>query len=313
MFAPIPTTTGMQHRWSPDQLRDERSWCYQASAQLIGELSILERSHHARVDRIDPQSIQPPNFPALFKFAGKLKEQLGSQGLGVAKLSGLLPRASHIGTASIAFASAMGTLLEPNGQSHPIEDRRAWGRTRTILASQACKSIGFQTDSTVLDVVPDIISLSYIRNAVGGNIRLVSMAPVYETLMQQPHAMIDRLHRSFVRTIVTPSTRQDQQRLLGNRFPIFSTDPQTQKLTFRYMRPSIEQGQQLSAQPIDPWTYQALEWLDGVLSDPEFFYEHRLMPGEILWVDNRDIAHAHTSYRDNPNRQRLLLRTWISR
>ena len=303
----------MQHHWSPQKLQSESSaWCYQASAQLIGELAVLERSIQGRIDDIDPDQIRTARYPAINALAAQVKAQLGPEGLGVAKLSGLLPRDSHLATASIAIASAMGTLLEPYGKLYPVYDRGGCYRTQTIPVSQTGQPIAFHTDSARLDMVPDVISLSCVRDAMGGNTRLVSMARVYEVLMTQCHETIERLHQSYVRAIVTPGTDSDHKSLMANRFPIFSANPSTRKLTFRYMRYWIEQGQHLSGHPIDPWTNHALDWLDSILSSPDFFFEYHLVPGEIMWVDNRDIAHARTPHQDTAPHQRLLYRTWIS-
>ena len=64
--------------------------------------------------------------------------------------------------------------------------------------------VAFQPDSSRLGVVPDIISLSCVQDAIGGHARLVSMSRIYEFLALQSHEVMDRLHQSYVHAIVKP-------------------------------------------------------------------------------------------------------------
>ncbi|SVE29121.1 uncharacterized protein METZ01_LOCUS481975, partial [marine metagenome] len=235
----------MQHHWYPRQLHADRSWSWSASAQLIGEFSHLETQCCGRVDELTTEQVCSDLFPALHRLGAHIRHQLGPQGLGIAKITGLPTRPSLIATASVATGLVVGNILEPYGRLYSLYDRGGCYRSQAIPVSQTGKPIDFHTDSTRRDVVPDAISLSCVRDAVGGNTRLVSVARVYERLLTQSHDTIDRLHQSYIRAIVTPGQSTSQQDLLANQFPIFSVEHENRKLTFRYMRYWIEEGQHL--------------------------------------------------------------------
>jgi alpha-ketoglutarate-dependent taurine dioxygenase len=48
-----------------------------------------------------------------------------------------------------------------------------------------------------------------------------------------------------------------------------------------------------------------------VLARPEHVVRFRLEQGDVLWVNNRVMAHNRTGYEDSPGNVRQLQRMWI--
>ena len=53
--------------------------------------------------------------------------------------------------------------------------------------------------------------------------------------------------------------------------------------------------------------------LDEVFSRPELIAEHDMQPGQIQYVNNREIGHCRTAFTDHeqPERRRYLVRMWL--
>jgi alpha-ketoglutarate-dependent taurine dioxygenase len=77
------------------------------------------------------------------------------------------------------------------------------------------------------------------------------------------------------------------------------------------MRYWIEVGQDKAGQALDDRELRALDLLDEVLARPEHVVRFRLEQGDVLWVNNRVMAHNRTGYEDSPGNVRQLQRMWI--
>jgi alpha-ketoglutarate-dependent taurine dioxygenase len=58
---------------------------------------------------------------------------------------------------------------------------------------------------------------------------------------------------------------------------------------------------------------EALTYLGQVLSRPELTITQTLSPGEAVFINNMELAHARTAFEDGdgPFEKRLLLRLWL--
>ena len=67
-------------------------------------------------------------------------------------------------------------------------------------------------------------------------------------------------------------------------------------------------GDELTAEQM-----RALDTVDEVLGDTSLHRHARLRQGDLMVIDNRRLVHGRTDFidSDDPQRRRLLLRTWI--
>ncbi|MCK5943944.1 MAG: TauD/TfdA family dioxygenase, partial [Planctomycetes bacterium] len=65
-------------------------------------------------------------------------------------------------------------------------------------------------------------------------------------------------------------------------------------------------------EPLGARELEALDLLDRLLEAPDNVVRFQLRRGEMLWVNNRRLAHNRTSYRDTPDNVRQLQRMWIA-
>ncbi len=80
---------------------------------------------------------------------------------------------------------------------------------------------------------------------------------------------------------------------------------------FRYMRYWIEKGHNKAAEPLSDRHLAVFDRLDEILKSKDQALSFQLDKCDILWVNNRTLAHNRTEYRDTPDNVRLLQRMWI--
>jgi hypothetical protein len=114
-----------------------------------------------------------------------------------------------------------------------------------------------------------------------------------------------------VRDIVTPGSERTHAALLANRFPVFQKRDGG-AITLRYMRYWIEKGAERAGTSLERGDIEAMDWLDTAFADETVYSRLHLEPGDILFVDNRDIVHNRTPYEDLPGKRRHLVRLWLA-
>ena len=153
-----------------------------------------------------------------------------------------------------------------------MKDRGGDYTKTAIPVSQTRAATGLHTDSSALDVLPDLVGLICIRPAKsGGSSRIACALRAHRRLGEEDPGSLAMLEQPHLRDIVTPGADRSQR--MRNQFPVFG-DQSGRGVTCRYMRFWIERG-------------------------------------EMLWVDNCTTLHDRTEYVDDAEAPRLLLRQWV--
>lgn len=212
----------------------------------------------------------------------------------------------------LAIGAGLGQPMTQYGRLYAVKDRGADYRNSSAPVSMTSERTGFHTDSSARGVVPDFVALLCERPAVRGGESLVSNALRVraEFEQQEPH-LLRLLQRDYIRDLVTPGLDNGLQDLLANRFPVFGSDDSAAGVTFRYMRYWLERGQERAGAPLGAEQRAALDRLDERLAAPEHVVQFRLARGDMLFVNNRTLAHDRTAFIDDPSCPRLLWRMWV--
>jgi hypothetical protein len=62
---------------------------------------------------------------------------------------------------------------------------------------------------------------------------------------------------------------------------------------------------------IRPEQYEALDYLDALLAEPEFQLHMEMRKGDVQFVNNFTVMHSRSEYRDSAQKKRHLVRFWI--
>lgn len=96
----------------------------------------------------------------------------------------------------------------------------------------------------------------------------------------------------------------------SRKYPIFTFDGQ---LHVRCNPTLVRNGYQLAGEVLDEEGEAALTVLQDVLSDESLWWEGMLERGQVQFLNNRDLAHTRTPFRDTTDSalKRHLVRYWL--
>ena len=298
--------------WDASTLWARPGWRVSLPGTVVEEARSAMGDRPAGAKDLDDFAFDPASTPLLARFGHRLRERLlrlegicWIQGLDAWGLSEEEQRFVYL-----ALGLAMGEVLEPYGRLYAVEDRGVDYTTSAVPVSATAATTGFHTDSSSIDNWPDIVGLLCESPGSQGGESLVSngLRAHRELRLRAPQA-IEILEQDFIRDIVTPGSARTRANLLRNRFPIFGSSGVP---TLRYMRYWVERGQRDAGLPLSRRQTAALDALDEVLRAPENVVQFRLERGDMLFLDNRILAHNRLAYQDGEGSRRRLQRIWIN-
>ncbi|MFT7535001.1 MAG: alpha-ketoglutarate-dependent taurine dioxygenase [Hyphomicrobiaceae bacterium] len=303
-----------QLSWSAAELHQRGTWRCDLPAAVRNEL--LEFAVNEPLATEETFEWQPAHWPCLVTFGRQVKQHLLAgdgvlclQGLGLLGLDNAQLRCFYV-----AFGCALGQPMLQYGRLHPVMDRGASYKTQSVPVSMTNSETCFHTDSSAVDVVPDFVGLLCEQPSQQGGDSLVSNAlRIHSLLQRDAPKLLESLRRNKFRDVVTPGKEKTHENLLRNRFPIFADSDCEGGVLFRYMRYWIEVGHRKAGVSLGAAEVEAMDRLDALLQHPDNVVRFRLERGDILWVNNRLVAHNRTAYQDTPNNVRQLQRMWVSR
>jgi alpha-ketoglutarate-dependent taurine dioxygenase len=162
--------------------------------------------------------------------------------------------------------------------------------------------IGFHTDGS------DFAALFCLESAAeGGESVLVSATSAYNTVLRERPDLLAVLARGFHhhRRGEEPPGEPPVTR---RRIPVFQVHDGLVHCCYNRNPQAWLEPLGLGYEPVE---VEALDYLDSVLARPELQLRMELRPGDVQLINNYNILHGRTAYRDAPGRRRHLLRLWL--
>lgn len=303
--------TDTAHCWDRRQLGERDGWQIDSVAALEGDLDRLlnwAESQSTPLATLGAATLELPGFDAL---AARTLVALGPEGPGVAWIRGFPTDSEVAKLAYLALGWRLGKPLDNYGNLYDVRDEGGSYFDKPIPVSQTRYTTSFHTDSARRETLPVFVGLMCLQDATGGDNQVASAALVHERMSSEAPELVERLYRDYVRDIVTPGTEPTHAALLANRFPVFQQRDGGEAITFRYMRYWIEKGAERAGAALERSDTEAMDWLDAAFADEAVHFQFHLDPGDLLFVDNRDIAHNRTPYEDLPGKRRHMVRLWL--
>jgi alpha-ketoglutarate-dependent taurine dioxygenase len=162
----------------------------------------------------------------------------------------------------------------------------------------------FHTDGGWLPLPPTFIGLYCLQPAAeGGMSRCASLVTVHHALRDRPR-LLERLHQPFWWDRQAEHAPDD---VTHSRAPIYWHAGG--RVFARYYDDYVRKGYALAGEPLDHSGAQALDAMRESIEADENWVEFHLDRGQFLYVNNRQIAHSRTAFRDDGAR-RHLTRFW---
>ena len=230
-------------------------------------------------------------------------------------------------TADRAFAWLIGCLLgEPVEQSRDgIKIVQVYDRDRTLRMEdgaryhQTRQGGSIHTDNVNRPETWDYLIMACLYPAmIGGESIVVSGITVHDVLLERAPRVLAILSEDFW---------WERRGFSGSLFraPVLFWNQQGEP-QFRYLREYLESAHRLANEPLRGDQLWALDTLDSALELSELQFRHKLAPGEILVIDDKQMFHGRTSFSDffealpyEPGRResgtfrRCFDRLWISK
>ena len=162
------------------------------------------------------------------------------------------------------------------------------------------------TDGPQLNIPPKYVVLVCVKQAkFGGYSKLVNTGKIYNFLKNNRKQILKNLQQNFFFEKRGFEKRNKSKVLFK---PIFRKNKK--KINFRYLREYIEAGHKIKNKALNSSQLKSLNCLDRLLMSNKFAINFKLNTGDLLILNNDQVAHGRTKFSLEKN-NRTLIRIWI--
>lgn len=167
----------------------------------------------------------------------------------------------------------------------------------------------FHTDNSYNLCPPEYVGLLCMHPAMEGGVsRIVSLVSAHNEMRRRRRDLLARLYQPFYFDRQREHAPDDA---MVTRHPVFEVE--AERLHGRLSRFQVRNGQALAGVALDAPGEAALDELDRIMEQPDLRMDFHFEVGQMQFVNNRQIAHKRTAFRDwpEPERKRHLIRLWL--
>lgn len=193
-----------------------------------------------------------------------------------------------------------------------------WDGTRLYDVRDAGKALGhgvrrsvtnleqqFHTDGGWLSSPPHLVGLFCLQPAAsGGHSRCASLVTVHDELRDQAPDQLARLRAPFW---WDRQAEHDPGDAACSRHPVY--DAGDGALVARYYDDYVHKGYALAGLALDESGAAALAAMREIVEAQDHWVEFSLASGQFQYLNNRQVAHSRTAFRDD-GAKRHLMRFW---
>lgn len=178
--------------------------------------------------------------------------------------------------------------------------------------SHSDQEIDFHTENARPPQPPRVIGLMCCRAArEGGDSSFVSGHTIYNRLLQESPEVVKVLRQSFM--FGRPAGEWQDKRVADAQ-SVFGDSPDG--LQVRFNRYWMDRGAEICGKPLsqDIDASAAIEAFESQMRYPDLVVTHRMLPGEMVFVNNHVVLHSRSAFRDgqDPKEWRMLWRLWYA-
>lgn len=284
----VPLTDEHQH--------ELRGFAAEAKAKGVGLADIRE-------DTFEYRSLKP----LVESIESEVENGLGLVVLRGLDLEGVSPE--DAGLMYFAIGTALGRPIQQNAQGHLLGHIQDTGRDITkdpgVRGYQTCIALPFHTDTST-----DLLCLLCYRKArSGGMSSLAPLLTIYGRVLEEAPELIDTLYERF-----HYDCREEEHPDGGPFYSRAAASVCGGKLSLRHNSGYAKSAQRHEGCPrLTEAQRRVMDLIDRLTFDPEIRFDVHLEEGDMLFLNNYQVAHARTEFEDyeEPERKRHLMRLWL--
>lgn len=235
------------------------------------------------------------------------------QGRGCALMRGLDADAYNLSDLTLLYWGLgvhMGTPISQNARGDLVGNVRDAGKSYNAVNIR-----GYTTNAALPPHCDpaDTVSLLCVTAASAGGESLIASAPaIFNELLVSEPELLAPLFMGFYFDLRGEGTTGEVNEVTRHRVPIFHWHEG--RLSCRYNRRTILDGQRKAGAPLEGIDLRAVERITELAEDDRFRYEMTFRPGDIQILSNHTVLHFRRAFESDPaaSVRRHLLRLWTN-
>lgn len=159
----------------------------------------------------------------------------------------------------------------------------------------------------------DLVSLLCMEPSMsGGESQIASSMAVFNEVLANHPEYLPILYEGFHFNLRGEGQAGETHPVTKHKVPVFSWSDG--RLSCRYLRKAIIEGQQFVGEPVSDLAKEALDYIQDLCVSDTFRYDMPFEKGDIQILNNYVTLHSRAAFEDWPDgtRKRLLLRVWMN-
>jgi alpha-ketoglutarate-dependent taurine dioxygenase len=276
-----------------------------ACAEEFEQIARAARAHVGPLSELDPGQLDLPAYAGVM---ARMRAKLVA-GPGFAVLDRIPVeqyRREEAQAIGWVLANLIGRIVAQNRDGTRLYDVQDTGKAMAHGVRRSITNLEqeFHTDGPWLPLTPSFIGLYCLQPAAeGGMSRCASLVTAHHALRARPE-LLARLCQPFWWDRQAEYAPGD---VAYSRQPIYWEEGG--HVLARYYDDYVRKGCALAGAPLDQPGAAALDAMREAIEAADSWVELHLERGQLLYVNNRQIAHSRTAFRDDDAR-RHLMRFW---
>ncbi|NEQ37560.1 MAG: TauD/TfdA family dioxygenase [Okeania sp. SIO3I5] len=295
--------------WTVNELLEHPDWIIKLTAEEIAELETALQEHLG--SNVEYQDITKNQFPLPY-LSKKLSYILDviENGIGAVVLRGIpVEKYEPIEIKKLLWGMSLylGTAIGQSSARELMNDLKDKGLKIGDPKSRYLNSRGAAALHS--DGYCDLVMMLSIAEAKwGGESEIASSVAVHNEMLKYYPDFLKVLYEPFNHKL--PDRHQG---MMEDYYPLPIFANYQDYFVCTYARYLIEDAQNYTKAPrLSEKQKQALNQLDELYNNPKFKLTFRLLPGDLILINNLVVLHGRKEYTDEATTKRHLLRLWLS-
>lgn len=182
-----------------------------------------------------------------------------------------------------------------------------------VRGSVTSVELNFHTDNAFGRLTPEYVGLFCRHPAKQGGIsRFCSLYALHDQIEKNSPAALKRLYQPMYYDRQKEHADGAPPVTLAPFFSCRTTPDGRQRLRARANTSLVRKGYELTETEIDPALADALDRVDRIIQQPQFWFEAALEKGQLQYLNNHETGHYRSEFIDfdDPAKKRHLYRLW---